>query len=146
MRSWKTASGYTHSWIRVPPSPRGFPGRPFGPAMNPSSDTPTSTNTLAMWLPRGSSRPPRRRPAGGDVADLHQAGRGRLRPAQVEGPLRQRRLEEPDPVPEHDRDERERQVVDEPGGEELRDHRPAVDVGAANAVPGEARHHGLRIA
>src|SRR6266571_4537522 len=32
--------------MRVPPSPTGFPGRPFGPAMKPSNDMPTSNNTL----------------------------------------------------------------------------------------------------
>src|SRR5947208_15041231 len=32
--------------MRAPLSPRGLPGRPFGPAMKPSNDMPTSKNTL----------------------------------------------------------------------------------------------------
>ena len=31
------------STTSVPPSPNGFPGLPFGPAMNPSRETPMST-------------------------------------------------------------------------------------------------------
>src|SRR5215510_15332695 len=36
--------------MRIPPSPSGFPGRPFDPATNPSKDIPTSTNTLPMRI------------------------------------------------------------------------------------------------
>src|SRR5262249_17849141 len=40
--------------MRRPPSPSGLPAPPFGPAMKPSSDMPTSTNTVPI---APSSRP-----------------------------------------------------------------------------------------